>query len=49
LAGYPEREVRMLLERVTMPFDAPLRDYLPFFQYVRQELFDDPNRAQPAC
>lgn len=48
LAGYPEREVRMLLERVTMPFDAPLQDYLPFFQYVRQELFDYPNRGQLA-
>jgi hypothetical protein len=41
LPSYPEREVRGLLERVTMPFDAPLQDYCAFFQYVRQELFDD--------
>lgn len=48
LACYPEREVRRLLERVTMPFDAPLRDYLPFFQYVRQELFEDQAERCPA-
>ncbi|UUZ47699.1 hypothetical protein LP420_31800 [Massilia sp. B-10] len=41
LAGYPKSEVRRLLERVTMPFDAPLRDYISFFQYVRRELFDE--------
>lgn len=41
LPGYPERDVRRLLERVTMPFDAPLRDYMSFFQYVRQDLFDE--------
>jgi hypothetical protein len=41
LAGYPESEVRRLLERVTMPFDAPLRDYISFFRYVRRELFDE--------
>ena len=41
LAGYPECEVRKLLERVTMPFDAPLRDYISFFQYVRRALFDE--------
>lgn len=41
LAGYPEIEVRGLLERVAMPFDAPLRDYISFFQYVRRKLFDE--------
>ncbi|MCS0630320.1 hypothetical protein NX786_13335 [Telluria mixta] len=41
LADYPELEVRKLIdERVAMPFDTPLRDYLPFFEHVRRVLFD---------
>ena len=40
LASYPEREIRQLMGRICMPFDIPLRDYLPFFEFVHQTLFD---------
>lgn len=39
LEDFPEREVKKLMDRICMPFEAPMRDHIAFFRIVRQELF----------
>ena len=37
--SYPESEVKLVIERVGMPFQEPLQDYKAFFRQVRDYFF----------
>lgn len=39
VSGYPDSAVRAVIERVGMPFEEPLLDYMAFFEVVKDQLF----------